>query len=205
MKFGFEREFFVKKGDTYTLATDLPHDDCGYLAEVRGEPHTEPAKALALYHLEEDMLYKKAEKKKLELELSDYVALPSKFRNYCLRKFGKNVNEEGSMYGKFSHHNLSTAGLHVHFSDEKEVVVEGRVKKIPGILDMPRWIYGLDKFFAQEIKAAKRVPGLYEMKPHGFEYRSLPASVDMGRVVKALEILKKERWNSSLSLDGEDK
>jgi hypothetical protein len=35
---------------------------------------------------------------------------------------------------------------------------------------------------------------LYEMKSYGFEYRSLPMSVDLYRVAEALENLSRERW-----------
>ena len=199
MKFGFEREFFVTKDDQYVLADTLPHDACGYLAEVRGEPHNDPAKALALYNIEEGNIKRRAEDQGLRLVLLDWIKLPKSIKNIALRRFGKNPSiNEGSMYGKFWSEGIQRAGLHVHFSNEIEVNIGRDIRKIPGILDLPKFIFGLDKIFAKEIKEAKRVPGLYEMKPHGFEYRSLPASVDMKKVANALVVLEHNRYSTEL-------
>lgn len=202
MKFGFEREFFVTKNGEYCLAEGLPKDDCGYLAEVRGEPHTDPAKALALYLIEEARVIELARSLGMKLHLHDYVALPPKLKNKWLRMFGKGpAVDEGSMYGKFWSGNLSRAGLHIHFSNQREIIdSRGYNQIVAGIIDMPKFIFGLDKIFAEEIKTAKRVPGLYEMKAHGFEYRSLPTSIDMNKVVKALNHLQYNRWDSSVKL-----
>lgn len=216
MKFGFEREFFVQNGNgEYVLANALPHDDCGYLAEIRGEPDSDPIRALGLYKIEEYKVRKQAEKLGLNLIVQDFAKLPKAFVTQALRRFGKNPATEdgGSMYGKFWQEGYQRAGLHVHFSNQivhtwEERVPAGdntfrlvqRTTTYPGFIDMPRFIFGLDKIFAEEIKQAKRVPGLYEIKPHGFEYRSLPTSVDMEKVARAVATLQRYRWSSSLEL-----
>lgn len=41
--------------------------------------------------------------------------------------------------------------------------------------------------FALQIKETKRIPGCYELKTHGFEYRSLPASVSVVEVAKVIQ------------------
>jgi hypothetical protein len=195
MKYGLEKEYFVKKGDEYVLATGLPMDECGYLAEVRGDCHSDPSKAVALFRADDAKL--KAKAAALGLTLSDEPVgkIPPKLARTAARRFGKGTYPvgRGNMYGKdFSlTDRVQRAGMHVHFSDQQEVKdKEGRnITTIPRILDMPRIIYKLDQAFAAEIKAAKRIPGMYEMKPHGFEYRSLPANVDLDRLTRVLETL----------------
>lgn len=57
-----------------------------------------------------------------------------------------------------------TAGFHIHFGTER-------------LVDMPLIIKRLDEAFEDEIMKAGRQFGDYRMKPHGFEYRSLPNMV----------------------------
>jgi hypothetical protein len=202
MKFGFEREYFVTRDGTFIdVSKLLPHDDCGFLAEARGEPHLNPVAAAALLEVEERRIRAIATKLGLELQMGmDVATLPAKQRAIMLRRHGKGAvgDEQGSAYGRFwTNEKLSRAGLHVHFSNERVLAPWGDNKESRsyfGNIDMPRFIYGLDRTFAAEIKAAKRVPGLYEMKSYGFEYRSLPMSVDLYRVAEALENLSRERW-----------
>jgi hypothetical protein len=72
----------------------------------------------------------------------------------------------------------ATAGLHVHFSNPRKV--DGRVGQtvVSEHFDFVQIIRDLDKEFKDWIEAAERVPGMYELKPHGIEYRSLPATID---------------------------
>ena len=213
-KFGFELEAFVVQapvegaalrdgeiGPTHVVVPNgLPHDECGYLAEARGEPHKDPFQAAASMVGEFRRMGRLAEKSGVRLEVLPATRkLPPAFLQECLRKFGKGVSPgQGSMYGKAISptDRWSRAGLHVHFSDE-EVSASVYHDKQPETsrtlitshlqLDMPWWIRGLDMAFAQEILEARRVPGRYEMKLWGFEYRSLPASVDVWRVAEVLE------------------
>lgn len=194
MKYGFEKELFVlNEAGEYALATSLPHDDCGYLAEARGEPHQNPLMAAALMDGAEVALRADAKRLALSLVTRDYVTLPRAFAQSCLRRFGKNASQERSLYGRYIIGPLAHAGLHVHFSNEVEAYAQNYnhpneylERRYAGLIDMPRFIVGLDRRFAKEIKAARRVPGLYEMKPYGFEYRSLPASIDPYEVAGAI-------------------
>ena len=63
-------------------------------------------------------------------------------------------------------------------------------------LNIPYIVNFLDGAFSGIIKDARRVKGMYELKPWGFEYRSLPAYVSLLVVEQALTALADEsrRW-----------
>lgn len=66
------------------------------------------------------------------------------------------------------------------------------IDTVPGLINIPKIIFYLDAEFAREIKEAKRATGLYQMKSYGFEYRSLPATIDILEVADFLE--KEKIW-----------
>lgn len=214
-KYGFEKEYWVFDVNVPNIPIivpkSLPSDECGYLAEVRGEPHVDPLVAAYLFLAEED---------KTQMKASSFVAekcvlscdeptrqLTPEFKREALRRFGKGAypHERGNLWGKdySPRDKLSRAGLHVHFSDTRVVEHSTHLiclscgkdtnqkntwkEEVPQQQDMIKIIQVLDKAFAQEIKTAKRIPGCYELKPHGFEYRSLPADVDPIRVAKVIQ------------------
>ena len=204
-KVGLEKEYYVVKRGEFTLASSgIGHDDCGYLAEARGEPHDDPLKAVYLLLADEDKLKSAAAKLKVgQLKVQAYNTLPQELINLAVRTFGKSANtirqeRRGNLYGLgYSGKEPTTftrAGVHIHFSPTLHTVEaeEGPVTELDDILDIPKIIQGLDKAFSPEINAAKRIIGEYEMKPehHGFEYRSLPATVDLKKVAKVLVQLK---------------
>lgn len=188
MKYGFEREFFVKDADgNYVLTpTGLPHDDCGFLAESRGVPQSDPLTAVFCLYADERKLNETAEKLNLTLVLETAVKLPAKLRLEAIRKYGKAAipQSRGNVYGRFApfSHAVQHAGLHVHFSEEE--LIDGR--RVARMFDFVPLVQKLDKAFAGEIKAARRAPGYYEMKPYGVEYRSLPATVNPEDVARVL-------------------
>jgi hypothetical protein len=191
IQYGFEREFFVIKQNKYVLCPNtIPHDDCGYLAESRSEPHGDPLKAAYLLLAEEERM-RRLMPKGLKLKLIDTIELEPELLRQALRVNGKSAlpHERGSLYGLDypANDHLCRAGLHVHFSNIFEIRDENKyLHKIPQILNMPEIIQRLDRAFKKEIETAQRLPGLYEMKAHGFEYRSLPASIDVCRVADVL-------------------
>lgn len=206
MKYGFEREWFVRKGNVFTtVPSGVAADECGYLAEARGKESSDVIEAAYLLLAQEQKLMRELQAAGLILDWSiATVKLPKDFMRDVNRRFGKNPYpaERGNIYGKdFSvHDSWQRAGLHVHFSDAQaeEVGVidcakchrrERIMKDIPRQLNMPKLIRALDVKFAVEIKQAKRVPGFYEMKPWGFEYRSLPNTVDVVLVAEFLKSL----------------
>lgn len=192
MRFGFEREYFVRNsvGDFVLVPLGVPMDDCGYLAEARGEAHSNPLSAAFLLLAEEASVKAKLPKG-VKLAFIDTTEVSDATLRAALRRNGKSAypHERGNLYGYDydAGDRLCRAGLHVHFSNIRDVETKsGYVESIPQIMDMPKIIQLLDKAFKSEIDAAKRIVGCYEMKPHGFEYRSLPASVDPRKVAEVL-------------------
>ena len=199
LKYGFEMEYFVfdQKTGSHVLCPDaLPKDECGYLAEARGEPHADPVSAAYLLLAEEKRLCTKAEKLGLWLDRTlPTLKLDRKLARDALRRHGKPgySDQRHNMYGKDYPVNnpWNRAALHVHFSDTEEFTWTNKEglklsKTIHHPLDMCKYILALDKAFAKEIKTARRLPGFYEMKPHGFEYRSLPCNVDPAAVAQVI-------------------
>lgn len=195
MKYGFEceywciTEFCENTGPHgFVLTPDsLPKDECGYLAEVRGEPHCDPYLASALFKAEEARVRKMADKAGVILYRSEATfRLPARLLWQAMREHGKPSYPQGrgNIYGKdYSIHNKQQrAALHVHFSNE---IVTDKVTH-SGMIDMVKYIQALDKAFAGPIKEANRLPGFYEMKPHGFEYRSLPCTVGTDEVAEVI-------------------
>lgn len=214
-QYGFECEYWVLdavEGITPVLVPQsIPADECGYLAEVRGVPNTDALTAAYLMLAEEDRLQDKARNflagKCLLVKNEPTRLLGDKFKQEALRRHGKNAypRERGNIYGKdFSpKDNLSRAGLHVHFSNSRDVQWTSKLppcekcgqqkttefkETVPTQQDIAKIVRILDEAFAADIKRAKRIPGFYELKPHGFEYRSLPA--DVNPVVVAKVIIK---------------
>lgn len=194
MKFGFEREFFVKAQGKYVLCPILlAHDECGYLAESRGEPHTDPLKAAYLLLAEEDRLKAQAKRNRVQLVLENDAKLSPELVCDAIRRHGKAKYpvERGNIYGLDYKATDETrrAGLHVHFSNEIAVKNGSRSYPASGFLDIPRIVRSLDETFADVIKQSNRLKGFYEVKGYGFEYRSLPATIDPRVVAKAISDL----------------
>lgn len=195
MKIGFEREFFVKRRDRFVLCpSDLPADECGYLAESRGEPHSDALKAAFLLLATEFRMRKLAQKLGLRLYPLPTAVIPPILLREAIRKNGKPVFplERGNIYGNDyeADDSICRAGMHVHFSNQItfDVVEGGKTlsRTYNGFLDIPKLVHSLDVEFSNEIREAERISGCYEIKVHGFEYRSLPASIDPIRVAEFL-------------------
>lgn len=191
-KVGFEVEAFVEKVGPNTEIVlppkGVPVDDCGYLVEYRGEAHQNPMRAtyntLAEIKIVEDMLSKNG----LVSRFSPWEKLSEGFKREALIGRAKRLVRESNLYGlKQKNPGLARAGLHVHFSREVNTVCRcGQVSIVYGMLDMPAIIKALDQAFKEGIKDAKRVPGMYRLKPYGFEYRSLPNNIGLVLVARTL-------------------
>ena len=209
-KVGLEQEVFVtnKDGIAFSLQnTGYPQDACPYLLEFRADPDADPLRAVYnLTYLQERWRRRIAtdhpewgfttELEEIHLPVKDWLAL-------------SRVMVNGPTYQRCMHGSLRlprrcfiTAGLHIHFSNlhtVSQAVYDINFKKTfytksfetHSPMDMVYIINYLDSAFENEILAAKRQLGLYEMKPHGFEYRSLPTSVSLGKVATVLEQMKK--------------
>lgn len=70
---------------------------------------------------------------------------------------------------------------------EKETIAKEEEVICNTFLDMPKIIGIFDNMFATEIKEANRIPSAYEIKPYGFEYRSLPSNIDKDKLIIACQ------------------
>lgn len=197
LKFGLEGEFFLQnsKEEFILVPSEMPKDGCGYLVEARGEAHTNPYAAVALYQVEVQRLEHLCRAKNLSMLTATPQKLPSQLRRDALRANGKRPQDDRALYGKWNNPQYQHAGLHVHFSAETSHVCSAKGcferHTHPQQLDIGAIVVALDKAFKPEILAAKRALGLYKLKPYGFEYRSLPASIPTARVA---EVLAAKPW-----------
>lgn len=206
MRIGFEREFLltnVGAPSTGVFDVILPttvhfpsqHLDADQLhVEARGEPHYGPLEACGSLIAKERILTAEAKKINPEyfLDARDWFQLPKGMQQAMRRMAGKGRLEERCLYGEVREprKGWSAGGLHIHFGTEpyKNHCKCGRVFEYShaGTFDIPHIVKSLDKRFGLVIAAAKRQPGRYELKPHGFEYRSLPTSQDPWEVAEFL-------------------
>jgi hypothetical protein len=113
-------------------------------------------------------------------------------KKYKHASFGDSTQ---NIYGKTDHsHNTgllpgrATAGMHIHFSiwdTEAEKFRDFTNKEIHRIVSY------LDGEFKELVTQNNRILGEWEPKTHGFEYRSLPCTVDPRKVaIKGLNVLE---------------
>lgn len=166
--------------------SNIPHDGCGWLIEYRGEACShiiDAVYSLRAAEFKASALLQKAGVKGVR----EPVMKPSKdIRLAARRRFIKNIVAFNNLYGHKSHrNNMSEAVAAVHVSiTMSEEAKYGRTNKIWDFADFVRH---MDKAFAEEIKAAKRRPGFYEIKSDGrFEYRSLPNNVDQHKLMTVI-------------------
>jgi hypothetical protein len=201
MKLGFEVEAFCLKDGKPVLPTTLPIDECGWLAEVRSEPHTDVRKAIYLLMAEMEAVEALAAKEGITLSYVPLLEIPRDLKVQAARAHGKGQISYRNIYGHECHKNstkLQTASLHISFTEFKEFVYyEGadknrRTFNYPGFVDHAKIIASLDKAFKEEIWKAKRNPGFYEVKGDGrIEYRSLPNNIDLEKLQGVLTKLLK--------------
>lgn len=198
--FGLEIEFFVKdpmgRFVEITEKPGIPQDSCGWLAEARGEYHRRPREAVALLSAAIQRLGQKTTAHGLKLAQVNTADLDKQMLRRLIRHRGKHEVHSKFMYGGEYKTFHPRAGLHVHFGTSQEIEYtpsDGKapvhIQTVVAIADIPSVVIYLDSAFSEEIKAAKRIKGEYELKPHGFEYRSLPNTVDFGKLADVLEKL----------------
>jgi hypothetical protein len=186
---GLEQEvWLLDSGDNIVEPAiySFPHDDFGFLIELRSLPHEAPKLVLAdLQNLMDGFSnlaclfgLKLELKESMPIDRSLIYELRIKYNYFNLKDLTENINSgtiKTHATGISDNAELLTAGLHVHFSrklDDKRVQLP-----IHNIVD------AMDLKFKNEIAKAKRISGEYEIKPYGFEYRSLPVSVDLSKVL----------------------
>lgn len=164
----------------------FPNDDFGFLIELRTRPHK------AIFPILEDLdsltkAFKyQAELFNLKIIEADNMPIDKKLIEELRIKYNyfnlKDLTENIFSGGTRTHatgiikDNLS-AGLHIHFSRKTKT---GQRVQLP----IFHIVNKMNNEFLEEINKAKRILGEYEIKPYGFEFRSLPSTVNAKKVLE---------------------
>ena len=208
---GLEIEAFVLNEDKEIVDPSdygLPIDESGYLLEVRTDPHRAPHYLFGDIIGRLQQITEELQERSLTIDLVDYHRPTRKEKEKFLIDHGKHPEKTFSIYSKTGsiNFNLWTAGLHVHFSEEsmKYITKDQREITFYNQVNIPFIVRSLDEIFKDQIKRAKRRMGLYRLKTHGFEYRSLPSSIvlvpfynkDCEAIYRFCQVLYRIFWNS---------
>jgi len=176
----------------------------GFLIEIRSGWSSNPHQIVKTLEAELEHAKAKAEKLGFSIIEKAWIPVSKEWQDYIAEKYNHfaMTDHTRNIYGnpKHTHHTgfmfgRATAGCHVHFSrwdTEKERFVWFTDEEIKFL------VRKMDDAFKNIIKSTGRVLGEWEpkrsdddtKKPHGFEYRSLPATVDKLKVAKtALSVL----------------
>ncbi len=193
-RIGLELEEFCVNGEKEVILipkeSNIPHDGCGWLIEYRSDASKDIVDAVFSLRAHE---YKTIETlKKFNVSGARIpVMKPNKTVRMAARKrFIKGLVQFNNIYGHQCHKNtLAEAVAAIHIS--VTFSVEGKHGSINKVWDFPDFIRHMDKKFAEEISAAKRRPGFYEIKSDGrVEYRSLPNNVDLTKLMYEVNAYK---------------
>jgi len=207
---GIERECFLfdSAGNIVEPALfGFPFDEFGFLVEVRTLPYTKTKPLIE--ELLDLISAHEAQASKLGLRLhSTYkLRLDNDFVKHLKKKYawdylrdttanirsGVEVSHATGIDQWNSRVLFGTAGLHVHFSRKN---IYSRFLHSPIInrvqLPIDKIVMAMDTKFKETIFKSCRIQGEYEIKPYGFEYRSLPANINILPVVNfAFSLLKR--------------
>lgn len=208
LKIGLEKEMFLLiEGKVQAIPNSLPKDGCGFLLEARGNPFNTPEEAVFSLMAEEYRIRRKVEEISPTYVVTDepFKKVTREFLIEIMRTNIKGLIKYQNIYGHKEHKmgkDEVPSGIHISFTCPKERSITYLPKSNSTTLEvqpynaMFDWLQifkKLDEAFKEEIKAAKRQPGFYELKDDGrIEYRSLPSNADPYKIIKVLkEILKK--------------
>jgi hypothetical protein len=198
-KIGLEKEYFLldESGKPMLVPSYLPMDDCGWLAEARGEPFTDPVRAVFSIRAEEYRMgvllanYNARTGQRCSFSDAPVMTVPKDVQHAARRRSGKGTIDYQNFYGHTDHKQAAsqgTAGIHVSVTKPGQAYhKDSSSLEYNGNFDWPSIFIGLDRAFKSEITQAKRNPGFYELKPDGrVEYRSLPANVSWDKLITVL-------------------
>lgn len=185
-RIGLEREFWLLKGNKIVEPHEygFPFDEFGFLVEIRTRPHTTSQGLLGELNRLTLAHNAQATALGLRLHLQARRFLGESLKNYLKKKYAwdslpdltANIHSGiTTTHATGVEDLIGTAGIHVHFSRHDE---QGRRVQLP----IHNIVCAMDDHFNQTISRARRVCGEFEIKPHGFEYRSLPATVNVNEV-----------------------
>jgi hypothetical protein len=191
---GIEKEAFLLKDCVIQEPKrfGFPYDEMGFLIELRSLPSDRLYPVCTTISQEELQYSLRANKFGMIIASTPTMYTNKQFINkiidtYHILDFPDRTK---NIYGKTKSHHLGvfmdddedtvllTSGIHVHFSS--------RDSKTGEVIDLPveDIVRKMDETFKNDIERTFRVPGEYEMKAHGFEYRSLPCDADLLKVLK---------------------
>jgi hypothetical protein len=196
-KIGIEREYWLIDNRTDEVVEPalygFPYDEFGFLVEIRTEPQTTPEALLKDFQTRFIELEEKAYKLNMHFENLHKRIVDEKFINRLSIKYHYNtlLDLTANIYeGTSGSHatgldsGYGTAGLHIHFS---RYTIDG--KRVQ--LSIVKIVKAMDKRFERIIFLAGRNLGEFEIKVHGFEYRSLPADITLSLPIRyAFKILE---------------
>ncbi len=211
MNYGLELEFFVLTAQglpapAYKYTANLDGNP------VVGELRTDVFPSLIdayfdlqkKFYIESEALLKKGMAISLTPEIkvtSEFLIGLRKDRDYTSRK-ENDVLEELSVYdeevvGKILDRDVFKASLQINLSDNETITQSYRdkddkyqelKKEVSGVFDFSKIIKKFDKAFEDDIKSTDRVKGVYAIKQgikgKRIEYRSLPNSIDLLKLLK---------------------
>jgi len=214
---GIEKEcFLLHKGEVMQPKKyGFPYDEMGFLVELRSWQSERLEPIEMSLNLEWIRFKHRADKFGMALSDNPYMNCSKKFVDdiedtYHISEFPDNTKniyndgwhkgdmELGKLSSFLTHHTgilpekgvkdcyRLTSGIHVHFSSRNKKT--GEVIGLP-VEDIVRQ---MDKAFKDNISDTGRIKGEYELKEHGFEYRSLPCNTDIHKILKeSFRILRK--------------
>lgn len=156
----------------------FPYDEFGFLIELRTQPCINISALISDYDTRYNALIAMAERLGMHIEVLHEVDMDSKFVDYLSKKYAYDSLQDitANIYKDVTKSHATglnggkgTAGLHIHFSRH----VNGLRAQLP-IFEM---VKTMDEKFRRTIMLAGRNLGEFEIKVHGFEYRSLPADI----------------------------
>lgn len=193
---GIEREYFLLDEKSNIVEPKLfgfPIDEYGFLVEIRTQPHTKASSLLDELNRLIDAHKTQAERLGLKLHLAHRMRLNPLFVKQLHKAYAwdylKDITANIHSGTDCSHATgiqgfWGTAGLHLHFSKKRIIKHCSNFPTISRIqLPIRKIVLAMDVKFSDEILKSNRIEGEYEIKPYGFEYRSLPASIDIKPVV----------------------
>jgi hypothetical protein len=197
MLYGLEKEFFVvhpeHNNDPLMVDTKIfgsNYDESGLLVECRGKPFNNIVEAV--FSLKADIwkVEKLAASNNLSLSDNPVMIVSRKTKLQVQRNFVKGLSKYQNLYNYESHRNNlreHTAGIHISFTNPQTIYSKEGNLSYNGLFDYIHLFKYLDHHFSREIRESKRNPGFYEIKTDGrIEYRSLPANVNLDKVINVI-------------------
>lgn len=186
---GIEREYFLVDMDNNIIEPDMygfPIDEFGFLIEIRTQPHDNPDDLINEFVKLYESYEAHAQLVDLKLSCSPRLLMPRELKKYLSKKYhweslpdltANIYSGTNDSHATGIRNGWATAGTHVHFSKYND---GGFRVQLP-IRDM---VSKLDSEFIYNIQRAHRIPGEFEIKPWGFEYRSLPNNVGLEKIIR---------------------